>query len=85
MRKAIPTDYLFPIISNEPLKFDKLLDGLVRLVTRFKFQLPPYFTNNKRALGTLEGTARTLNPNFNVFSIMHPYALNRILKKLQSM
>ena len=62
------------------LKFDKLLDGLVRLIPRFKFQLPPYFINNARALGTLEGTARTINPNFNAFSIMYPYALNRILK-----
>jgi aarF domain-containing kinase len=61
------------------LKFDKLLDGLVRLVPRFKFQLPPYFINNARALGTLEGTARTLDPTFNAFSMMYPYALNRIM------
>jgi len=62
------------------LKFDKLLDGLVRLVPRFKFQLPPYFINNARALGTLEGTARTLDPTFNAFSMMYPYALNRIMQ-----
>lgn len=62
------------------LKFDKLLDGLVRLVPRFKFSLPPYFINNARALGTLEGIARSLDPNFNAFSFMYPYALNRILQ-----
>mmetsp|Transcript_1173 Transcript_1173/g.2121 ORF Transcript_1173/g.2121 Transcript_1173/m.2121 type:complete len:702 (+) Transcript_1173:501-2606(+) len=62
------------------LKFDKLLDGLVRLVPRFQFQLPPYFINNARALGTLEGVARSLDPNFNAFSLMYPYALNRILQ-----
>jgi Predicted unusual protein kinase len=62
------------------LKFDKLLDGLVRLVPRFQFQLPPYFINNARALGTLEGIARSLDPNFNAFSLMYPYALNRILQ-----
>jgi aarF domain-containing kinase len=67
--------------TNIPtLKFDKLLDGLVRLVPRFKFQLPPYFINNARALGTLEGTARSLDPNFNAFALMYPYALNRILQ-----
>lgn len=62
------------------LKFDKLLDNLVRLVPRFKFQLPPYFINNARALGTLEGTAKTLDPNFNAFSMMYPFALNRIMR-----
>jgi len=61
------------------LKFDKLLDGLVRLVPRFKFQLPPYFINNARALGTLEGIARSLDPDFNAFAMMYPYALNHIL------
>jgi len=67
--------------TNIPeLKFDKLLDGLVRLVPRFKFQLPPYFINNARALGTLEGIARSLDPEFNAFSLMYPYALNRILE-----
>ncbi len=67
--------------TNIPtLKFDKLLDGLVRLVPRFKFRLPPYFINNARALGTLEGTARTLDPDFNAFSMMYPYAINRILQ-----
>lgn len=61
------------------LKFDKLLDALSRLVPRFRFQLPPYFINNARALSTLEGIARTLDPSFNVFQVMYPFALNRLL------
>lgn len=61
------------------LKFDKLLDSLTRLIPRFRFQLPPYFINNARALSTLEGIARTLNPDFNVLQVMYPYALNRLL------
>lgn len=69
-----------PTTQIPKLKFDKLLDGLVRLVPRFQFQLPPYFINNARALGTLEGIARSLDPNFNAFSLMYPYALNRILQ-----
>ena len=71
----------FKTMSTIPtLKFDKLLDGLVRLVPRFKFQLPPYFINNARALSTLEGIARSLDPKSNSFTIMYPYALNRILE-----
>mmetsp|Transcript_18429 Transcript_18429/g.27490 ORF Transcript_18429/g.27490 Transcript_18429/m.27490 type:complete len:744 (-) Transcript_18429:316-2547(-) len=62
------------------LKFDKLLDGLTRLVPRFQFRLPPYFVNNCRALGTLEGTARSLDPEFNVMTVLYPYALNRLIR-----
>lgn len=61
------------------LKFDKLLDALTRLVPRFRFQLPPYFINNARAMSTLEGIARSLDPSFNVFQVMYPFALNRLL------
>jgi predicted unusual protein kinase regulating ubiquinone biosynthesis (AarF/ABC1/UbiB family) len=62
------------------LQFDKLLDGLTRLVPRFKFRLPPYFINNARALGTLEGIARSLDSDFNCLKLMYPYALYRLLQ-----
>jgi predicted unusual protein kinase regulating ubiquinone biosynthesis (AarF/ABC1/UbiB family) len=61
------------------LRFDKLLDALTRLVPRFRFELPPYFINNARALSTLEGMARELKPTFNVLQVLYPYALNRLL------
>lgn len=61
------------------LRFDKLLDALTRLVPRFQFQLPPYFLNNARALGTLEGMAREIDPSFNVLQVLYPYALGRLL------
>jgi predicted unusual protein kinase regulating ubiquinone biosynthesis (AarF/ABC1/UbiB family) len=59
--------------NNEPdrdntqipsLRFDKLLDSLARLIPRFRFDLPPYFLNNARALSTLEGIAKSLDPTF---------------------
>eukprot|EP00978_Attheya_sp_CCMP212_P020424 scaffold58437_cov54-Attheya_sp.AAC.1 len=62
------------------LRFDKVLNGLTQLVPRFRFQLPPYFLNNARALGTLEGIARQLNPDFNVLQILYPYAIHRIIQ-----
>ncbi len=61
------------------LRFDKLLNVLSRLVPQFQFQLPPYFLNNARALSTLEGMAREIQPNFNVLQYLYPYALERIL------
>lgn len=65
-----------PKIPN--LRFDKLLDVLTRLVPRFSFQLPPYFLNNARALATLEGMAREVDPNFNILRHLYPYAISRI-------
>jgi predicted unusual protein kinase regulating ubiquinone biosynthesis (AarF/ABC1/UbiB family) len=60
------------------LRFDKLLDVLTRLVPRFQFQLPPYFLNNARALATLEGMAREVNPQFNILHNLYPYAISRL-------
>ena len=62
------------------LKFDKLLVSLALLVPRFQFQLPPYFLNNARALGTLEGMARSIDPQFNVLQMVYPYALDRLMR-----
>lgn len=74
MMTATPTKVI-PV-----LQFPKLIDALARLVPRFQFQLPPYFLNNARALGTLEGMARSIDPEFNVLQVVYPYALNRLLR-----
>jgi predicted unusual protein kinase regulating ubiquinone biosynthesis (AarF/ABC1/UbiB family) len=49
-------------------------------VPRFRFELPPYFLNNARALSTLEGIARSLDPSFSVLQVVYPYAINRLLR-----
>eukprot|EP00536_Pseudo-nitzschia_multiseries_P009311 jgi/Psemu1/306426/fgenesh1_kg.257_\ len=75
---AISQVLVFPSDGLPTLRFDKLLDVLVRLVPRFRFQLPPYFLNNARALGTLEGMAREADPDFNILRHLYPYAISRI-------
>ena len=50
------------------------------LVPKYRFLLPPYFLNNARALGTLEGMARTADPNFNILAIVYPFAVKRLLQ-----
>ena len=77
----INSDDTTPTADAPMLKFDKSLDRLAHLVPRFKFQSSPHLTNNARVLGTLEGIARTFNLNFHEFSMIHPHALNRTLKK----
>lgn len=62
------------------LQFDRLLFGLAGLIPRFQFQLPPYFLNNARALGTLEGMAKAIDPRFNILTVVYPFALQRLLK-----
>ena len=60
------------------LNFDSLLGGLSLLVARFEFQLPPYFINNARALATLEGITKKLNPKYKTMTEIYPVALRRI-------
>jgi len=61
------------------LRFDNLLGGLALLIGEFEFSLPPYFVNIARALATLEGVARKLDPSFNSLQAVYPFALDRIL------
>ncbi|CAK9090719.1 Uncharacterized aarF domain-containing protein kinase At1g71810, partial [Durusdinium trenchii] len=61
------------------LKFAALLEQLALLAPRYEFQLPPYFLNNARALGCLEGMARTVDPDFNILEKVYPFALDRLL------
>jgi aarF domain-containing kinase len=62
------------------IRFDELLFALLALVPRFEFQLPPYFVNNARALGGLEGMARSADGTFNVLKEVYPVAIRRVLK-----
>jgi len=61
------------------VSFDKLLGALLALVPLYRFVLPPYFLNNARALGTLEGMARSADPTFNILAVVYPFAVKRLL------
>ena len=39
------------------VKFDSIILSLLYIASRFRFTIPPYFLNNARAIGTLEGMA----------------------------
>ena len=41
------------------LRFDRLIGAMASFAPRFQFTLPPYFLNNARAIGALEGLAKT--------------------------
>lgn len=62
------------------LHFSALLEQLALLAPRYEFRLPPYFLNNAKALGCLEGMARAADPDFNILRRMYPFALERLMK-----
>lgn len=61
------------------LAFDELLSEFASLAPRFAFELPPYFLNNARALATLEGMAKSADPDYDCLQSIYPFALRRLL------
>ena len=44
-----------------------------------------YFLANARALGTLEGMAKQIEPSFNILSVVYPFALSRARRSTTNM
>ena len=61
------------------LRFDRLIGALAAFAPRFKFTLPPYFLNNARAIGTLEGLAKSADPSFNLLSEVYSFSIRQLL------
>ena len=61
------------------LDFEEIVLTLAKLSARFRFQTPPYFLNNVRAIATLEGLALSVDPHFNLFRVIYPFVLQRIM------
>ena len=61
------------------VKFDEIISALFAVATRFSFTIPPYFLNNVRAIGSLEGMALTADPNFSLLEVVYPYVLRKVL------
>lgn len=74
-----PKDHKGRSTAVPKVRFENLLSSLVKLVARFEFTIPPYFLNNARALATLEGIALKLDPDFNILTVIYPYAINRLM------
>ena len=67
------------VLSHLPtLKFDQIVSSLGSIVRDFPFQSPPYFLNNVRAIGTLEGMALSADKDFNLFRIVYPFMVARL-------
>jgi len=49
------------------VKFDSIILSLLYIASKFRFTVPPYFLNNARAIGTLEGMA--LQGEFTLYNL----------------
>jgi aarF domain-containing kinase len=56
-----------------------IMNQLWTVMYKFNFQLSPEYAMVVRALGSLEGTATTLDPGFKVVSNAYPFILGRLL------
>ncbi|KAL3893526.1 MAG: hypothetical protein SGPRY_014170, partial [Prymnesium sp.] len=74
--EALADSVLTPQAQGLPtLNFQSLIAQLALIAPQFAFQLPPYFLNNARALGTLEGMARSADPGFDILKASHSLKL----------
>jgi aarF domain-containing kinase len=52
---------------------------MMSMLGRFEFTLPPYFLNNARAIGSLEGLAKTADPSFNLLAEVYSFSIRTLL------
>ncbi|XP_050219066.1 uncharacterized protein LOC126669607 [Mercurialis annua] len=59
--------------------FEAIMNQLYDVMYEFDFSLPPDYALVIRALGSLEGTAKVLDPNFKVVESAYPFVIGRLL------
>ncbi|EFJ34697.1 hypothetical protein SELMODRAFT_166503 [Selaginella moellendorffii] len=65
--------------TKAQLDFQGIMSQLSDVMYEFNFRLPPEFGLVIRALGSLEGTATTLDPEFRVIESAYPFIVGRLL------
>ncbi|PON73169.1 Protein kinase [Parasponia andersonii] len=59
--------------------FQGIMNQLYDVMYEFDFSLPPDYALVIRALGSLEGTAKVLDPDFKVIESSYPFVIGRLL------
>uniref|UniRef100_J3MKK4 ABC1 atypical kinase-like domain-containing protein n=2 Tax=Oryza brachyantha TaxID=4533 RepID=J3MKK4_ORYBR len=60
--------------------FQGVMNHLYDVMYEFNFSLPPDYALVIRALGSLEGTAKALDPDFKVIESAYPFVIGRLLE-----
>ncbi|OAE27082.1 hypothetical protein AXG93_4278s1010 [Marchantia polymorpha subsp. ruderalis] len=65
--------------TKSQLDFQGIMTQLSDVMYQFNFRLPPEYAMVIRALGSLEGTATVLDPEFKVVASAYPFIVGRLL------
>nr|XP_043608386.1 uncharacterized protein slr1919 [Erigeron canadensis] len=65
--------------TRQSQDFQAIMNQLYDVMYEFNFSLPPDYALVIRALGSLEGTAKTLDPQFKVVESAYPFVIGRLL------
>ncbi|KAH7436541.1 hypothetical protein KP509_05G025200 [Ceratopteris richardii] len=65
--------------SKAQLDFQGIMSQLSNVMYKYNFRLPPHYALVIRALGSLEGTATLLDPEFKVVASAYPFIIGRLL------
>ncbi|XP_011649854.1 uncharacterized protein LOC101207577 isoform X2 [Cucumis sativus] len=65
---------------KQSLDFQGVMNQLYNVMYEFDFSLPPDYALVIRALGSLEGTAKVLDPEFKVLESAYPFVIGRLLE-----
>lgn len=83
---AMEYSHIFLVAHIQFLKtflFVSVMQGIMNQLSdvmyRFNFSLPPQYALVIRALGSLEGTATVLDPQFKVVASAYPFIIGRLL------
>ncbi|GFY96801.1 protein kinase superfamily protein [Actinidia rufa] len=65
--------------TRQSQDFQAIMSQLYDVMYEFNFSLPPDYALVMRALGSLEGTAKALDPDFKVVASAYPFVIGRLL------
>ncbi|KAK6237084.1 hypothetical protein SCA6_012421 [Theobroma cacao] len=66
--------------TRQSRDFQSIMNQLYDVMYGFNFSLPPDYALVVRALGSLEGTAKALDPDFKVIESAYPFVIGRLLE-----
>ena len=79
-RKMLLAMYLYLFLDLcYCIGFQGIMIQLYDVMYEFNFSLPPDYALVIRALGSLEGTAKVLDPDFKVIESAYPFVIGRLL------
>ncbi|KAF7817319.1 sll0005 isoform A [Senna tora] len=66
--------------TSQSQDFQGIMNQLYEVMYEFNFSLPPDYALVIRALGSLEGTAKVLDPDFKVIESAYPFVIGRLIE-----